>query len=148
MHVLVILRRERRRCAKAPVRVVPAAGVEMWSHKVSGLLEEKGCLVVSREAVGLLGKALNFCQAQMTMPFFTSWYLTEKIIPLPSHMNSMHMPWVNSGSSLDRIHSLLLCLFYYVVRQFLVLDSSYVFSYVSRFLLYNCINALFCFLYN
>lgn len=76
----------------------------VWSRKVSGCCRRRRRRNRRRLPCGQQGgsgpqgKALNFCQAQITTPFFTSRLLTAKIIPVPSHMNFTHMPWVTSCS--------------------------------------------------
>lgn len=100
-------RKEKRPCAKCTdtIEVQGSRGMCHPSSKCRGVISQGEWLLERRRlpcgqqgGSGPQGKALNFCQAQITTPFFTSWFLTEKIILVPSHMNSMHTPWVNSGS--------------------------------------------------
>lgn len=82
---------------ESQLAVSQAARAHERSHKVSGCwIRRLPCGQLG--GGGPLGKALNFCQAQIITSFFTSWLLAETIIPVPCRMNSTYSPWVNANS--------------------------------------------------
>lgn len=77
---------------------------------------------------GPRGKALNFCQAQITTPFFTSWFFNWENHCVPQsyelYAHAMSQPRLRP----DRIHCLSFTLFYCVVRIVVVFYCSCLFQ--------------------
>lgn len=88
-----------------------------------------GCLLVSREAApGPRGKALNFCQAQITTPFFTPWFFNWENHCAPQSYELYAHAMSQLGRRPDRIHCLFFRLFDRLVTILVVYNCSDLFQ--------------------
>lgn len=119
-----VLQERQRGCSLCPV----AAGAQRRSHKVSVCWRRRLPRGQQGGGGGPRGKALNFCQAQITTPFFTPWFFNWENHCVPQSYELHAHAMSQLGLRPDRIHCLFFCLFYCVVTIVVVFNCSDLFQ--------------------